>query len=151
MKKLLLILFLLFPVISFAATDRVQVQVCFRKALWTCPVCGIEEIEDRNMSGGDSYEHTCKNGHKFNQSGSNMKEYNGCLLYPKGQYETMKQKDIDAEKTKRMDDWIYEIKHPPVYVEPSVEDLEKEQVGLMEQVNLLQERINAKTAIPISD
>ena len=122
MKKLLLIVILsMFTSLSFAQ-DRVSIRVEFKKALWTCPVCGLEEIEDRPVGGGASYEHTCKNGHKFNQSGANMKEYNGCLQYPKDTFEEVKQEDIDKEKQERYDAWLYEVKHPAPYVEPSIED-----------------------------
>jgi transcription elongation factor Elf1 len=148
MKKLLLILFLFFPLVAFAQ-DRVSVRVEFKKFIWTCPICGEEKVVDANVAGGNEYEHTCINGHKFNQSGSNMKEYNGTLLFPYDDY--LKVDDItkDNKKKELCDKWIYEIKHPPVYIEPSVTDLENEKANLEQQLSSLQEKINAKKIIPI--
>jgi predicted RNA-binding Zn-ribbon protein involved in translation (DUF1610 family) len=39
--------------------DRIRIQVMFRKAIWICPNCGQEDIEDRPIEGGASYEHDC--------------------------------------------------------------------------------------------
>jgi hypothetical protein len=120
MFKYLLLFLLLIPLQAFSQ-DRVTTHVTFKKFIWLCPVCGVEEIVDANVGGGNEYVHTCKNGHTFNQSGSNMKEYNGMLRY----YEDMSkvsQETIDADKKKRCDDWNYEQKHPPAYVAPSQQD-----------------------------
>jgi len=127
------------------ASDRVNVQVQFKKALWTCPQCGLEDVEDRPMEGGASYEHTCKNGHTFNQSGPNMKEYNGCITYPKDEYDTIKVEDIVAEKTKRCDEWIYEVKNPKPYVEPTEADLTNMINDHMRQVEELGLKLKEKT------
>ena len=129
------------------AQDRIKVQVEFRKALWTCPVCGIEEIENRPMEGGASYEHICKNGHKFNQSAGAMKEYNSVISYPYTDYPTVTQKEIDDEKTVRMDKWIYEIKHPAPYTPPTKAELEKMRDDKLQEAEELQRQIDEKTII----
>ncbi len=102
-----MIFVLVFIILSFSvfcfADDRVVVQVQFKKAIWTCPACGQEDIEDRPMGGGASYVHACsKCGNEFNQSGPNMKEYNGSINYTPEQYEKLKAEDLTAEKTKRL-------------------------------------------------
>src|SRR4030042_584267 len=87
-RKLSILLIMCFLFTSFAyAADRVSVQVEFKKFIWLCPVCGQEDIVDANVGGGNEYIHTCKNGHTFNQSGPNMKEYNGTLRYTPEEYE----------------------------------------------------------------
>ena len=143
--------------ITLYAQDRISVKVEFKKFIWACPVCGQEDIEDAKVAGGNEYVHTCsKCSAKFNQSGPNMKEYNGCLSYPYDTYSTVKQMDIDKEKVKRCDAWIYEVKHPPVYVEPKSEDLQKEIDQKMQEVQSLETRKlkaieNEKTLTLISD
>lgn len=104
--------------------DRVRIQVLFKKALWTCPVCKLEEWEDRPMDGGASYEHTCKNGHKFNQSGNNMKEFNSSVSYTPEEYDTLKNEDLISEKQGKADAWLDSVKNPPPYVEPKISDYE---------------------------
>lgn len=132
----------------FAQNDRISVRVEFKKFVWTCPQCANEEITDQSPSGGNEYEHICsKCGAKFNQSGSNMKEYNGCLQYPFDVYPSVKKEDIDKEKWDRCDKWIYEMKHPVPYVEPTVEMLEVEKAEAMQKVTEIQARIDAKAVI----
>ncbi len=106
-------------------TDLIQVKVEFKKFIWTCPVCGLEDIVDASVGGGNEYEHTCKNGHKFNQSGSNMREYNGCLSYPYSEYPAVKSDDIEKEKSTRCDAWLYSVKNPPPYTPPTAEDIDR--------------------------
>jgi hypothetical protein len=144
MKKLILITLLLFVGSVYAEGDRVSVRVEYKKALWTCPICGIEEIEDRPVSGGASYEHTCKNGHTFNQSGPNMKEYNGTVSYSEAEYAQKKSEDIAKEKKDKCDAWLYEVKHPAPYIEPTKADLEREKSELTDRINSLQMRIDEK-------
>jgi hypothetical protein len=105
--------------------DRIRVQIQFKKFLWACPLCSEEEWEDRPMEGGVSYEHICKNGHTFNQSGSNMKEYNGTVNYTQAEYKVLKAEDLAKDKQKPADDWIYSVKNPIPYVEPKVEDIDR--------------------------
>lgn len=122
MKKLILILALfLIPVICYSQ-DRVSVRVEFKKAVWTCPICGQEDIQDLIVSGGNDYTHKCsKCGQWFN----NFKEYNGTLSYPYDDYLKVSDEIKDEKKKELCDKWIYEIKHPPVYVEPSLDDYQK--------------------------
>ena len=126
MKKLLPLLLILVFATSCLADDRVMSQVRFKKALWTCPKCSQEDTEDRNMSGGDSYEHDCSAcSYHFNQSGNNMWEYNGCLGYLKDDYESKKQEDIDKDKQERFDNAVYDKKNPPPYQEPTKWEVEQ--------------------------
>lgn len=127
--------------------DRVRVQIQFKKAIWTCPVCGLEEIEDRPMNGGASYEHTCANGHKFNQSGLNMREYNGSVSYTEEEYAKKTEEDIAIDKQKPCDDWLYSVKNPPPYVEPTKEQLEAEKSELLARVSSLDVKITEKVAL----
>ena len=132
--------------------DRIVVQVQFKKALWTCPFCKQEDVEDRPMGGGASYEHTCSAcGKKFNQSGPNMKEYNGSINYSEAEYKSIADKAIEDEKTARYDAWIYEVKNPPAYVEPSKADLEREKAELEARVAKLSADIAMKTVEAVVD
>ena len=151
MRIIILLAFLLFPVLACAeGEDRVSVQVEFKKALWTCPKCSQEDTTDMYVQGGNDYEHNCsKCGARFNQSGSNMKEYNGCLRYPIADYSKVSEKAKTDEKTKRFNDWVYEVKHPPAYIEPTKEILEQLMAEKQAEVNELQGKINAKIITPI--
>lgn len=128
--------------------DRVRVQVQFKKVLWVCPVCGLEEAEDRNVSGGDSYVHTCANGHSFNQSGQNMREYNGTISYTEDEYAKVTEKDLSDVKTSVFDSWVYSIKNPPPYVEPTKEELRAEILQLEARKADLQAKIVTMEAVP---
>jgi predicted RNA-binding Zn-ribbon protein involved in translation (DUF1610 family) len=152
MKSLVLSLFLIFGLVSYSfADDRVRVQVQFKKFIWTCPVCGEEEILDANMSGQNVYTHTCSKGHKFNQSGSNMREYNGSLTYTPEEYANLKDTDKVKEKKDKVDAWMYEVKHPVPYIPPTLKELEKMKADKLAEVEDLQRQINEKTPIIISD
>ena len=122
--------------------DRIRVQVQFKKALWTCPSCKAEEWEDRPMEGGASYEHTCKEcSAEFNQSGPNMKEYNGTVNYTPEEYEKLKAEDLATAKQKPADDWLYSVKNPPKYVEPTAEQLLAEKESKLQEIQALDSRI----------
>jgi hypothetical protein len=118
--------------------DRVRIQVQFKKFIWLCPVCGLEDIVDAKMEGGNEYVHTCANGHSFNQSGPNMKEYNGTVNYTPEEYEKKTEEDVAVDKQKPCDDWLYSVKNPPAYVEPTKEDYQRmyEEKMAEAQVNL---------------
>jgi hypothetical protein len=124
--------------------DRIRVQVQYRKALWTCPTCKVEEWEDRPMEGGAEYTHTCKNGHKFNQSCGAMKEYNGTVNYTPEDYDKLDPKDLETAKQKPADDWLYSVKNPPPYVEPTKQELEKMLAEKQAEVASLASQISAK-------
>lgn len=105
--------------------DRILTQIMFKKVLWACPSCGQEDTEDFNVGGGNTYEHNCSNcSTHFNQSGSNMREYNGCINIAVDDYATMTPQDVASLKQERFDAWVTMIKNPPAYVEPSKEDYE---------------------------
>lgn len=106
--------------------DRINIQVVFKKALWTCPKCAQEDIEDRSVAGGDSYLHTCsKCKYLFNQSGKNMISYDGTLIYEKSVYDLKAYADIQQEKTSKFKTWLEAYKNPPEQVKPTREDIER--------------------------
>ena len=117
--------------------DRIQVRVEFKKAIWTCPKCGQEDIQDLIVSGGNDYTHNCsKCGQWFNS----FKEYNGCIQYPFDKYPDITTEDVDTQKTELCDKWLYEVKHPPVYIEPKPEDLQTEIDAKLQEIESLQAR-----------
>lgn len=122
--------------------DRIEniTKRTFRKFLWICPVCQVEEMEDRDMAGGQSYEHTCKNGHKFNQSAGHMKEFNHCLTYTTDEYEKLSEQEIADKKQVKFDEWVYEIKHPKPYIEPTPEMLQQEIDSKLQEIQSLEAR-----------
>ncbi len=120
--------------------DRVQVKREFRRVLWICPVCKLEDFEDRPMSGGASYEHTCKNGHKFNQSAGAMKEYNGCLSYSLEDYAKIDEKAVESKKDELVSKWVYEVKNPPPYAPPKASDLQAEIDSKLQEIQSLEAR-----------
>ncbi len=123
--------------------DRVIVQVRFKKAIWTCPDCSQEDVEDRNVAGGDSYIHTCSSCSKeFNQSGKNMKEYNATVDYPEDEYKTKDAEDIATAKQAKFTAWKNEKAKKPV--EPTKEELENMKAEREEEVVALTEQIAAK-------
>jgi hypothetical protein len=71
-------------------------------------------------------------------------EYNDSLYYTEAEYATVKQEDIDAEKQKRIANWVHIVKNPPPYVEPSKEVLEKEKADLLKDIDIIQAKIDAK-------
>lgn len=132
MKKLIpiliIVLILLFPSGAYAyLMDYVyfndgMVQVLFKKFIWKCPVCGLGDILDAYMGGGNTYVHTCNNGHTFNQSAGNMTEYNGSLRYPQEEYDILTPEALAEDKQEKLDAWLYERANQPPYVPPDVED-----------------------------
>lgn len=145
MKKIVLILALLCFCSVVHAEDRVNVQVMFKKFVWTCPTCQAEDIVDANVGGDNTYTHTCVNGHSFNQSGSNMREYNGCLSYTPTEYENETAEGKASKKAERVNQFIYDYKNPPVYVDPSAEDYVNMINDHMAQVEELGAKLKAKT------
>jgi predicted RNA-binding Zn-ribbon protein involved in translation (DUF1610 family) len=117
---------------------RVNIQIRFKKVVWLCPVCGTEDIEEMNIAGGNSYEHDCSNCQAhFNQSGPNMRTYEGCLNYtpddiPITEVEKLhRDEELDKTVAEKLaldkQTWVdkqhYDFKNPVPYVEPSKEDL----------------------------
>lgn len=121
--------------------DRIIVQVQFKKALWVCPACAQEDIEDMNPAGGNTYEHNCS---RCNTWFNSFKEYNGNIQYTKEQFDSTKAEDVVAEKTRLMATWVNEIKNPPAYVEPTKAELEQLKAEKQAEVDALQNEITAK-------
>jgi predicted RNA-binding Zn-ribbon protein involved in translation (DUF1610 family) len=123
--------------------DRLTVRVEFKRALWTCPKCGTEDIEDMSPAGGNTYEHNCSRcGAWFNS----FKEYNGVLQYPLEGYDKVDPADIDKEKQRRMDAWIVEIKNPVIAKEPTKEELEQVKLALEQEIVQKTQQITEVTA-----
>ena len=121
--------------------DRVRIQVQFKKFWWTCPKCGQEDYEDAKMEGGNTYEHTCsKCEERFNQSNTNLREYNGVINYTPEEYETLKSEDLSTEKSSRLGKWVYEVKNPPAYVEPTEEEINRMIADRQEEIDRLEQQ-----------
>ena len=116
MKKILLTLTFLMMAVTCYAEDTINVQVRFVKGIFACP--GGDEIVDWSTKGGNEYEHICKDGTWLNS----FKRYEGSINYSKEEYEKVKTEDITKEKQKRVDDWLYQVKNPPPYIEPTEAD-----------------------------
>jgi len=147
MKKLIIVLFLFcFITPCFAEEyDRIMTQVQFKKFIWTCPKCGQVDYEDAKVAGGNHYLHDCsKCGFQFNQSGSNMKEYNGVLNYTRTEYLIKKQTEIDAAKQTKLDNWLDELAHPPVYQEPTITDYKNLYTERINELNIYAKKISEK-------
>ncbi len=144
MKKIILaLLFCLIPITVLAA-DRVRVQVQFKKGIFQCKD-GSEEVVDFSVGGGNTYEHTCADGEWTNK----FIAYNGFISYTELEYEALKVEDLETTKTIKVDEWIYKKNNPPVYVEPTKEELEAELAYFNEEVTKLEIRIDEKDIIPI--
>lgn len=126
--------------------DRIMTQVKFWKALWTCPECKTEDVVEMNLAGGNEYVHTCSHcGKEFNQSCNNMRSFRGCVTYSKTEYDAKKSAEIETDKTALFNKWVYEIKNPPKYVEPTKEELEKMRDEKQSEIDELQTKIDAKS------
>jgi hypothetical protein len=123
--------------------DRISVRVEFKKALWICPFCSQEDIEDLNVSGGNKYEHECSSCGKWFNS---FKSFSSALTFPYETYPEIKKEDIDAEKTRLCEQWSYSIKNPPPVVEPTKQQLEAEKAELEARIAILTAQISAKGA-----
>jgi len=123
--------------------DVVTVQVRFKKGIFTCKNCGHEDIVDWSATGGNTYENNCSECGTWT---NDFRNYDGLLSYSKAEYEKVAEKDVTSAKTTKVADWLYEVKHPPAYVEPSKEDLEQEKASLEARVSELQTRISAKVS-----
>ena len=67
------------------------------------------------------------------------KSYQDALYFTTDEYQNLTQANIDAEKQKRFDNWIFVINNPVPFVEPIIEELEAMKVELerqLEEINL---------------
>ena len=125
------------------ANDRVMVQVRFRKAIWKCS-CGQVDYTDLNMDGMNTYEHNCSVCGKWSNKFTN---YSGCATYAKDEYEALKVGEVDIKKQADAEKFQYDKEHPPVYVEPTKEELEQELASKQAEVDELQIKIDAKLEV----
>lgn len=140
MKKVLFLVLWFILITNFAfAEDRVRVQVQFKKGIFECPQG--DEIVDWNVGGGNTYEHTCKDGTWLNS----FKEYNGNLSYTPEEYKIILAENIIASKQKLVDDWLYQVRNPPPYIEPTLEDLQNMYNSKMDEATEYLEQISKKT------
>lgn len=103
--------------------DRIMVQVRFKKFLWTCHKCAQEDVVEASMNGGNEYVHTCSAcSAVFNQSGSNLRQYDGCYTTPQEDYTKLDETAVEKAKSDQFNAWLDGVKNPPAYVEPSKED-----------------------------
>lgn len=118
--------------------DRLQVRRTFRKAWWICK-CGQEDYTDLNVGTPSVYEHNCS---VCGQWSNSFKEYNSTIDYPYDKYADVKEADVEKEKTARLDAWVYGVKNPVPYVEPTKAELEAERDMKLQEVASLDARIS---------
>ena len=70
-------------------------------------------------------------------------EYNDALYYPFEEW-PIKQEIIDAEKARRIANWIDIVKNPPIQLEPTKKQLEKELSDLLVQKSYINNQIQEK-------
>lgn len=146
MKKLFIVLLLLTFTIPCLAQDRIMTQVQFRKAWWTCPKCLQEDFTDLNVGTPSVYTHKCS---KCGFTTNSFKEYQGSLSYLKTTYDTIDPSVITTAKQERIDKWVYDVKNPPPYIPPTLEDLQRMLSDKQLECEELQRQIDEIT--PISD
>jgi hypothetical protein len=125
-----------------SAQDRVRVQVIYRQAIFQCKD-GTEEIVPLSMTGGNTYEHTCKDGKWTN----NFVNYSGALSLTQEEYAELKEADLDAKKKTEVEKFIYQKNNPPEYVEPTEEDYKKMIDEKMAEINMYSEKITDATIL----
>jgi len=92
------------------------------------------------MAGGNTYEHNCSSCGKWSNS---FKDYYGCLNYSLDEYDKLTDEDVVASKDTLVNKFIYDVKNPPVEVEPTKEELESMKVEFEKRVS----EINSKISI----
>lgn len=141
MKNLLLTLTIMMMAVSCYAEDTINVQVRFLKGIFACP--DGDEIVDWSTKGGNEYEHICKDGTWLNS----FKRYEGSINYSKEEYENINVEDIAIEKQKRVDEWIYQVKNPPPYIEPTEADYKQMIDDKMAEINIYSDKITDKVIL----
>jgi len=131
MKKLFLILALMAICGVAFAGDTVTVQVRYRKAIFECP--GGNEVVDLSTTGGNTYEHTCKDGTWTNK----FTNFDGLLSFTPNDYEMTDSKEMATLKDTAVEKFIYDKEHPPAYVEPTAEEVQQQIDSLEEQKQVL--------------
>ena len=71
-------------------------------------------------------------------------QYNDALYYTQAEYAAVKQKDIDAEKQRRITNWIDRVKNAPLPIEPTIEDLRSELGMKKKDIEDLASRLRGK-------
>lgn len=73
-------------------------------------------------------------------------EFNDAIYYTATEWSQVKEKDIETEKQRRINNWINAVKNPPEYIEPTKEELEKYKAELEAQEQELDSKIAEKEA-----
>jgi hypothetical protein len=118
--------------------DRIQVRISYRKAWWICPKCGQEDFTDLNVGTPSEYTHNCS---KCGAWSNSFRECQGVVDYPYEGFEKVDPKEIDAKKQARVDAWVYDVKNPKPYTEPTKADYEKMLADKQAEVAQLQDKI----------
>lgn len=119
--------------------DRIKLVREYRKAWWICG-CGQEDFTDLNVGTPSVYEHNCSKCNKWSNS---FKEYQGVISYSPDN--EPKEEDVVKDKEQKIGEWVYAVKNPAPYIEPTKEDLEKQKIELEAQVANLAQLISSKS------
>jgi hypothetical protein len=130
MKKLILLLALLLFTSPLLA-DTVRVSVQFKKYLYTCSD-GEELLVDSN-----NQKYTCPKSGEIVGEGW-YKNVGDCLSFTKAEYDAMSQDDLAKLKQERIDKRIYEVKNPPIVVEPTPEEIQAQIDSKTQEIESLQ-------------
>ena len=68
-------------------------------------------------------------------------EFNDALYFSKEEYEALTQSEIEIMKQARVDAWVNSVKNPPVYIEPTLEELKNLRIQYNEEVDRVMEKI----------
>ena len=71
-------------------------------------------------------------------------QYNDSLYYPLSEWNLKTVAEIKAVEQARVDKWLYIIKNPPPYVEPTKEELQTQADGLQRQLDEINAQILTK-------
>lgn len=146
MKKAFLVLLMVAMCGVAFADDVVNVQVRFKKLIFECQD-GTEEIVDASATGGNTYEHTCKDGKWTNK----FTNYSGLISLTPEEYDKKTEKELETLKSESVDKWIYDRDHQPEYVEPTVEEYEKMMEEKLKDVDDITIKLIEKESTKLSD
>lgn len=76
-------------------------------------------------------------------------QYNDALYFTQAEYASTSKAIIDSMKQERVDNWIYILENPPLYVEPTKEELQSVEADLRAQLDEVQAKILEKEPLPI--
>lgn len=124
------------------AEDSLTYQIRFRKLVFQCQD-GTEEVVDASVKGGNTYEHTCKDGKWTNK----FVNYDGLIQLNPTEYETTDSKELIAMKEAKVNEWIEQKNNHPAYIEPTKEELEEYRYSLIQQVDEVETKLVEKITV----